>query len=246
MIRALTFLVLAAWLAFVGLARGQAAPIPPAPTRHVTDTVGFLSPETRDRLDDRLAQYERQTGHQVVVWIGDTIGDAALDDWAVRTFAAWGVGQKGLDDGLVMFVLAKDRKIDIEVGYGLEDRVPDAIASRVIREVMAPRLQAGDPNGAVDAGVSALLQAIEGRAFVPAPGPGHTTQPEARRGHELVWLGIAAAVFLVLFAVNPSLALTILWFIMRGGRGGGGGGGDGGGFSGGGGRSGGGGARGGW
>ncbi|MDC3957337.1 TPM domain-containing protein [Polyangium jinanense] len=243
MIRAVTFLVLAAWLTFVGLARGQAAPIPPAPTRHVTDTVGFLSPETRNRLDERLEQYERQTGHQVVVWIGDTIGDAALEDWAVRTFEAWGVGRKGLDDGLVMFVLAKDRKIDIEVGYGLEDRVPDAIASRVIREVMAPRLQAGDPNGAVDAGVSALLEAIEGHAFVPAPGP--TTQPEARRGHELIWLGIVAAVFLVLFAVNPSLALTILWFIMRGGRGGGGGG-DGGGFSGGGGRSGGGGARGGW
>ncbi|MDI1432370.1 MULTISPECIES: TPM domain-containing protein [Polyangium] len=246
MIRAVTFLVLAAWLSFVGLARGQAAPIPPAPTEHVTDTVGLLSPETRHRLDERLAQYERQTGHQVVVWIGDSIGGAALDDWAVRTFEAWGVGRKGLDDGLVMFVLAKDRKIDIEVGYGLEDRVPDAIASRIIREVMAPRLQAGDPNGAVDAGVSALLQAIEGRAFAPEPGPGHTTQPEAKRGHELVWIGVAVVAFLVLFAVNPSLALTILWFLMRGGRGGGGGGGDGGGFSGGGGRSGGGGARGGW
>ncbi|MRG97998.1 TPM domain-containing protein [Polyangium spumosum] len=242
MIRAFTFLVLAAWLTFVGLARGQtaAAPIPPAPTRHVTDTVGLLSPDARARLDARLTQYERQTGHQVVVWIGDTIGGADLADWAVRTFEAWGVGREGQDDGIVVFVLAKDKKIDIEVGYGLEGQVPDAIASRVIREVMAPRLRAGDPDGAITGGVNALLQAIEGKPFTP--GPGETAEPQPRT-RDFIWIGVLVVAFLVLFAVNPSLALTLLWVITRG-RGGGGG--DGGGFSGGGGRSGGGGARGGW
>jgi len=245
MIRAFTFLILAAWLTFVGLAWGQgtAAPLPPAPERHVTDTVGFLSPKARSELDARLVAYEKQTGHQVVVWIGDTIGEADLADWAVRTFEAWGVGRKGLDDGLVVFVLAKDRKIDIEVGYGLEDRVPDAVASRVIQEVMAPRLREGDSSGAIVAGVNTLLQAIEGQPFTPAPGPGETAQPGARGAQDALWIGVLVVAFLVLFAVNPSLALTLLWFITRG-RGGGGG--DGGGFSGGGGRSGGGGARGGW
>jgi hypothetical protein len=103
-----------------------AAPSPPAPTRWVEDDTGFLSPSARGALDARLEAYERATGHQIVVWIGKTIEGAALDDWAVRTFAAWKVGRKGFDDGIVIFVLADDRKIDIEVGYGLEDKVPDA------------------------------------------------------------------------------------------------------------------------
>lgn len=74
----------------------------------------------------------------------------------MRTFAAWKVGRKGFDDGLVIFVLADDRAIDIEVGYGLEARVPDATASRVIREVMSPRLRAGDRDGAITGAVAAV------------------------------------------------------------------------------------------
>ncbi len=87
--------------------------LPPAPNRWVTDTAEFLSPAVRGELDAQLEAYEKQTGHQVIVWIGDTIGDAPLDDWAVKTFAAWKIGRKGADDGLAMFILARDRKIDI-------------------------------------------------------------------------------------------------------------------------------------
>src|SRR5512140_308906 len=145
-----------------------AAPSPPSPTRWVDDQAAFLSPAARSALDARLEGYERATGHQVIVWIGKTIGDTPLDDWAVRTFAAWKVGQKGKDDGLVMFVLADDRKVDIEVGYGLEDKVPDAIASRVIRDVMTPKLRAGDHDGAITAGVDAVLASIEGKPWAGA------------------------------------------------------------------------------
>jgi len=218
-----------------------AASIPPAPTRWVEDRVGFLSPAARAALDVRLEAYERATGHQVVVWIGKTIEGAPLDDWAVRTFAAWKVGRKGLDDGIAVFVLADDRKIDIEVGYGLEDKVPDAIASRIIREVMAPRLRAGDRDGAVTAGVDALLASIEGKPWAGAP----ATTPPAARGRSLVtWIlgGIGLIAFLIFAVTHPRMAMFMLWTIMAGGRGGGGGGG----FGGGGGRSGGGGARGGW
>jgi uncharacterized protein len=69
------------------------APIPPAPTRWATDEAAFLTPSARGALDARLEGYERATGHQVVVWIGKTIEGAALDDWAVRTFAAWKLGR---------------------------------------------------------------------------------------------------------------------------------------------------------
>jgi len=220
---------------------------PPSPTRWVEDPAGFLSSATRTTLDTRLASYERSTGHQVVVWIGKTLEGAPLADWAVRTFAAWKVGRKGLDDGIAMFILADDRTIDIEVGYGLEDKVPDAIASRIIREVMAPRLRAGDRDGAVTAGVDALLAAIEGRPWTGTP----TNAPPTGGRSLFTWIvgGLALAAFLVFAVTHPRMAMLFLWTVMGSGRrsgGFGGGGLGGGGFGGGGGRSGGGGARGGW
>jgi uncharacterized protein len=240
--------MLAAALTVLAAVTG-AAPIPAAPTRWVEDRAGFMSEPARRALDARLESYERATGHQVVVWIGKTIGDTPLDDWAVRTFAAWQVGRKGFDDGIVLFVLADDRKIDIEVGYGLEDKVPDAVASRIIREVMAPRLRAGDRDGAITAGANALLEKIEGKPWAGAP----ATAPPAAGGTPSPFGWVVGAIALIAFAIlaitHPRLAMLMLWTVMSGSRRDGHGGGFGGGFggfSGGGGRSGGGGARGGW
>ena len=217
----------------------SAPTLPAAPARWVEDPAAFLSVTTRAALDARLEGYQRATGHQVVVWIGKTLDGAPLDDWAVHTFAAWQVGRRGFDDGIAMFVLADDHTIDIEVGYGLEARVPDAIASRIIRDVMAPRLRLGDRDGSVTSGVDALLAAIEGQPWagavaIPAPETGHSL---------LTWIlgGLAVIAFLILGVTHPRLALLLLWAFSGGRRGGGGGG-----FSGGGGRSGGGGTRGSW
>jgi uncharacterized protein len=107
-----------------------------SPTRWVTDSAGFLSEGARQELDSRLETYQRQTGHHVLVWIGRTTDGIPLEDFTVRAFAAWQVGRKGLDDGLVLFVFSDDRKVRVEVGYGLEGQVPDAIASRIIRETI--------------------------------------------------------------------------------------------------------------
>ncbi len=240
--------LLAGLLLLVSLAAFAAeAPLPAPPTRWATDTAGFLSAAGLARLDARLEGFERASGHQVLVWIGETTGQTPVEDWAVRTFAAWKVGRKGLDDGLVVFVLAQDRKIRIEVGYGLEGTVPDAVASRVIREVIAPRIQAGDPDGALDAGVGALVGAIRpdlaGEGAAPSSGGPERPAPELTP-LQLVFAGLLVVGFLVLLVTNPGLAFYLLVNILSGGRGGGGGGG--GGYSGGGGRSGGGGATGGW
>src|SRR5205823_11935893 len=140
-------------------------PIPPPPSRWVTDTAGFMSPGAADSLDSRLAAYGQYTGHQLIVYIGQTTGDAPIDDWAVRAFERWKVGRKGIDDGLVLFVMAADRKLRIEVGYGLEAQVPDAIASRVINDVIVPRIQAGDRDGAVTSGMDAVMMVIGGGAL---------------------------------------------------------------------------------
>lgn len=222
-----------------------AAPIPPSPVRWVEDHAGMISPAARAALDVRLEAYEHATGHQVVVWIGKTLQGAPLDDWAVRTFAAWQLGRKGKDDGIALFVLADDRKIDIEVGYGLEDKVPDATASRIIRDVMAPRLRAGDRDGAVTAGADAILAAIEGRPWAGAAGGPVRPPDKAPSPITLILGGLGAVLALILLVKYPRLAFWILWSIVVGGRrnGDSSGGGD---FGGGGGRSGGGGARGGW
>ena len=222
--------------------------IPPAPDRWATDQAGFLSRRTVEALDARLEAYERQTGHQLLVWIGRTIGpDASLEDWAVRTFEAWKVGRKGIDDGLVLFILAEDRKIRIEVGYGLEDKVPDIYAFRVIDNILAPGIRAGRPDEAVDAAVTALIGYISGDTKAAGEAPTRRRGQGAAKG---IFGGIVLLILLVLFITNPSFALWLLISILsgggRGGGGGGWGGGGGGGFGGGGGRSGGGGASGGW
>jgi uncharacterized protein len=220
-------------------------PIPPAPTRWVTDTANFMSPGAVRSLDSQLEGYERSNGHQLIVWIGTTTGDAPIEDWAVRAFQSWKVGRKGLDDGIALFIMSADRRLRIEVGYGLEGQVPDAIASRIINDVIVPRIQAGDPDGAVIAGTDALMRIIAGEALPPQEsGRG----PRPLTLGQLIVYGIIGLLLLLFFITNPTLAIYILASILSGGnrRRDGWGGGGGGSFGGGGGRSGGGGASGSW
>jgi uncharacterized protein len=219
--------------------------IPPSPTQWVTDTANFLSPETVRSLDARLAAYQQATGHQFIVYIAPTTGDAPIEDWAVRAFAKWKVGRKGLDDGLALFIMSQDHKMRIEVGYGLEPIVPDVIASRVINDVLAPRIQAGHNDDAVTAAIDSLTGVIGGQSQALSP----TRTPQQSKPLTLfqwIFYGILGILILALVITHPALAFYFLATIMSGGGGSGGGGGGGGGFSGGGGRSGGGGASGSW
>ncbi len=216
-----------------------AAPEPPkTPSRWVTDEAGLLSPRVEAALDQRLEGYQQQTGHQVLVWIGKTTAGEPIELFAERAFRQWKVGRAGLDDGAVLFVFADDRTLRIEVGYGLEPTLTDAVASRIIAERITPLLKAGDPDGAISAGVDALVTTIGGAPLGPAPTTPKLTTPQ------WVALGVGAVGFLLLLIIRPDLALrllTLMIFFGRNGRGRGRGG-----FSGGGGRSGGGGASGRW
>jgi uncharacterized protein len=227
--------------------------IPPAPTRWVTDEPGFLSTVTREALNLRLESFEAATGHQVIVWIGRTIGNETLETWAARTFTSWGIGRKGKDDGVALFILTDDRKARIEVGYGLEGQLPDIEAARIIRDELTARLRAGDPNGGVTAAVDGMLAAIGGEK----PGGRQPVAPQTRQlgWGELLFLGVLGLFVLGFLITHPTLAVYLLTSLLSGGGrrgggfggfGGGGGGGGGGGFTGGGGRSGGGGASGSW
>ncbi len=154
--------------------RGLAA-IPPL-TARVTDTTGSLSAERRQALEARLAGFEKDKGAQIAVLIVPTTQPEAIEQYALRVAEAWKLGRVKVDDGLLLVVAKNDRRLRIEVGYGLEGAVPDAIAKRIISEVIAPKLAAGDFPGGIDAGVEALIKAVSGEPLpavaAPQPGPG--------------------------------------------------------------------------
>lgn len=215
--------------------------IPASPDRWATDKAGFLSPGALRELDAELEAWERSSGRQFLVYIDRTTGGYPIEEYAVKAFQAWRVGRKGLDDGVVLFVLADDKKLRIEVGYGLEDRITDLQASRIINAIIVPGIQAGDPDGAVRRGVAEIQTLASG---VAPPAASTSARKRSPNKLETILLIIGIIVFVIILITNPSFAIWLLINLLSGGRGGGGGGG--GGFSGGGGRSGGGGASGGW
>jgi uncharacterized protein len=238
------------------LLAAQEVPIPESPVRWVTDTAGFMPPAAASDLDRRLEAYQQQTGHQLLVYIGRTTGGVPIEDWAVRAFERWQVGRKGIDDGLILFIMAEDRRLRFEVGYGLEDEVPDAIAFRIINETLTPGIRAGDVGGAVTAAMEQIAEAVGTplpAGALPSAAQRAPPLPEPLGIGQLLIFVILGLVFLIILGTNPTLAIWLLAQIFAGGGrhhgggwGGGRGWGGGGGFRGGGGRSGGGGASGSW
>jgi uncharacterized protein len=158
-----------------------AEPVPSFPARHFDDRAGFVSAATAAQLDVRLRAFETRTGHAVYVSIFPRLPSASLEDFTVRTATAWRVGRKGLDDGAILFAFVADHKLRIEVGYGLEGEIPDAIAHRILEEHVAPGLKAGRTDAAFESGVAALLAAAEGRALpTPQAGPEGVQPGESR------------------------------------------------------------------
>jgi uncharacterized protein len=131
-------------------------------TGRVVDSAEILSPATRQRLAATLAAHERSTGNQIAVLTVPTIGGLPIEDYAARVFAGWKLGQKGKDNGVLVVVVPRDRKMRIEVGYGLEATLPDAMAGRIIRNLMTPAFKAGDYDKGVTDGVEAVVAVLEG------------------------------------------------------------------------------------
>jgi uncharacterized protein len=255
-------------LCFLGLqmasfASMEAASLPPPPTRYFNDFASTVRPQTADRLNEQLANFERQTSNQIVVAIYPKLPeDAALDDYAQQLYRAWKVGQRGRDNGAIFFVFVQDRKMRIQTGRGLEGALPDIICKRIIADEVAPHFQAGDFDGGLAAGVNAMIAATRGEY----KGTGRTVAEKEHQGNEVAG-GVEFFVLLILFFIVAAYLSSRArrrgivytgsgtrgtWIGgMGGGLGPGGGwrggdGGGGGGFSGGGGDSGGGGASGGW
>jgi uncharacterized protein len=130
-------------------------PLPPPPAAYFNDSAGVVSAGDAARLDAKLDQFAKETSTQVVVAIFDHLPSPALEDFTVRTAEAWRVGRKDWDNGAVLFVFVKDRKLRIETGYGLEGALPDALARRILDDQVVPHLRQGDWAGGLEAGSTA-------------------------------------------------------------------------------------------
>lgn len=133
----------------------------------VTDTTGTLDAAALGRIESVLAALEAAKGSQIAVLLVSTTGGESIEAYAVRAFEQWGIGRKGIDDGLLLVVARDDRAMRIEVGYGLEGAVPDAVAHRVIQEYLVPKFRAGDFAGGIEAAVSALARLVQGESLPP-------------------------------------------------------------------------------
>lgn len=231
--------------------------IPPAPTAYFNDYAHVVSAGTAAQLNQTLEDFERQSSDQILVAVYPKMqSDSSIADYTVRVARAWKVGQKNKNNGAVLFVFIQNHKMFLEVGYGLEGVLPDALCKRIIDEEITPRFRAGDYDDGFTAGVHAILAATKGEY----KGTG-TTVAERLGHHQSTILPFVAvmAFFLIFFIFirgGRFFSGYSCWTMGSGGSyggwsgggfsGGGGGGFGGGGFSGGGGSFGGGGAGGGW
>jgi len=146
-------------------------------SHRVTDLTATLSPQQIAALENKLAAFEAEKGSQIAVLIVPTTQPEDIAQFGIRVAEAWKIGRKKIDDGVILIVAKDDRKLRIEVGYGLEGAIPDAIAKRVISEIITPYFKAGDFAGGIDAGVSQLIKLIAGESL-PAPIYEPESQPD--------------------------------------------------------------------
>jgi uncharacterized protein len=270
MVRSFITTALCAALLVLSASGAWALDAPPYAGR-VTDLAGMMSPATRQALDAHLAELEKTDSTQVAVLTVPSLEGDSIEAFSMRVAEAWKVGQKDTDNGALLVVSKEDRKVRIEVGYGLEGVLTDILAGQIVDNVITPRFKAGDFDGGFAAGVAAISGAVRGE-YVATRAPG-------KRGKSGVLPLIVLPMLLIIFftevfgrgkraamareeragltrdgrtahgsGLGGAASTLFLLSMLGGGRGGGGGfGGGGGGFGGfGGGGFGGGGASGGW
>jgi uncharacterized protein len=143
---------------------GWTAPsLPPVPADYVLDEAGVLDGAQRALLVHELQQFERETSDQLIVAVLPDVPDGyVMEDFTQRTAEAWGVGRKERNNGMVLFVFPNSRQLRVEVGYGLEGAVPDALANRIITDDIVPWFRAGDVGGGIINGADKLMAAARG------------------------------------------------------------------------------------
>jgi uncharacterized protein len=187
----------------------------PAAAGFVNDHAGLLDEPTRARLEAFLDQVRRKTGAEFAILAVPTTAPLTPDEYKVRVFQRWGLGRRGVDDGLLMLIARQEREVKFETGYGLEGTLPDGFQSRIFRQEMMPRFQAGDFGGGVVAGTLAIANRIAAEKGVTLTWDGRELRYRERRA-----LPRGAVSFFTMLALF--IALMILINALGGGGGAGG------------------------
>lgn len=171
----------------------------------VNDLAGLLDDATRERLEQKLANLEQATGAQVVILTIPSLEGESLEEFSHRVASTWQLGQKGKDNGVLFMIAKNDRKMRLEVGYGLESVLPDATCRRILDNLVRPRFRAGDFAGGIEAGVEAVARVIQGQALPEEA----QKSPKERAGGELGFLGtlLFLGIFLLVVGIFSLLAL---------------------------------------
>src|ERR1051326_3837268 len=231
-------------ISFVAINAHAAEVIPPKPDRYFNDYANIISSDAALRFNEQLAQFERETSNQVVVAVFPKMqSDSSIEDYTYRVKETWHVGQKGLNNGAVLFVFIQDRKMFIQTNYGLEGALPDATCFDITEYKIKPRFRTGDYEGGLAEGIDSIFKAIRGEY----KGSGKTVRERTRSDHasgffgNLILFGFFFLISWLLSRVKrrrgyhySSSGAGWGWTIGSGGSGGGGwsSGGSGGGFSG--------------
>lgn len=194
--------LLAPWLAAADVA------VPPLKAR-VTDLTATLSTQQQATLEQTLSAFEARKGSQIAVLLVPTTQPETVEQYAVRVEEAWKLGRKGIDDGVLLVIAKNDRKLRIEVGYGLEGVLNDATAKRIVEEEITPRFKQGDFYGGVSAGVGRIIKVIDGE---PLPPPKSRGQP----GGGLDFNSLLAIGFILVFVVGGILRAIFGRFLGAG------------------------------
>ena len=133
----------------------------PKPAGRITDLANVIDAGTESELDRRLDQLEQTTSHEVAVVTVPSLGGAPVEDYAVRLFKEWGIGQAKQDNGVLVLVAPNEREMRIEVGYGLEGILPDGLAGEIVRDNFIPRFRDNDYNGGIRDGVLRVADIVE-------------------------------------------------------------------------------------
>ncbi len=168
-IRGLLVALLLGWTA------AAEVPVPPL-TGRVVDQTGTLTTSEIESITRKLKDFEDRKGSQIAVRMVPTTQPEAIEQFSIRVADAWKVGRKNIDDGAILVIAKNDRRVRIEVGYGLEGSLTDATTRRIIDEDITPKFKNGDYAGGISAGIDRMIRVIDGEEL-PAPEPPHRQSP---------------------------------------------------------------------
>ena len=187
-------------------------------TGRVVDDANIIDAAARERLGVVLKAHEASTTNQIVVLTVPTIGSTSVEEYAVKVFESWKLGQKGKDNGVLVVVVPNDRKMRIEVGYGLEGTLPDGAAGEIIRTWMTPAFKAGNYSKGIEVGGCALVSRLEGKGDPGVPTPAAASSSSPNGFPDLPWpqrLLIGAFIYGIigLFTVIGVMTPGVGWFL---------------------------------